>query len=313
MQSYYAYVKCPGTQQMRCPVNAYPHNWTVLELLRWTGAYFRSHAVESPRTAAEVLLAHSLGWERIDLYVRYDQPLTTDERERFKALIRRRLRGEPIGYITGRREFWSLLLTVGPSVLIPRPETERLVEAALVLLPDAADTPPRLVIDLGTGSGAVVLALASERPRHRFFACDRFLAALDLAHRNACDLGLAERVHFFAADWLAPIGAGAGGFDLIVSNPPYIPSDRIDDLQPEIRHFEPRSALDGGPQGTEVLAHLVAAAPPCLRPGGWLLLEIGHDQRTAVQDLAAADGRYAAVDCWQDYAGLDRVMRLKVK
>ena len=285
--------------------------WTILKVLTWTAERFRARNVESPRASAEILLAHALGLGRIDLYLRHDQPLESAELDRFRAMIRRRTAGEPVAYIVGEREFWSLPMGVDPSVLIPRPETELLVEAALAELPPSAEG-VRRVLELGTGSGAPVLAVASERPGHAYFASDRSPAALRAARANAIRNGLEGPVRFFCGDWLSPLRADAPPFDLIFSNPPYIASREIPDLQIEVARFEPRLALDGGPDGLAAIRRLIRETPAFLRRGGALLLEIGHEQRAAVEALAEANGRWSDARFRSDYAGRDRVVRLEV-
>ncbi len=286
-----------------------PAPWTVLTLLRRATDHFQDQGIDSPRAAAEILLAHALDCRRIDLYLRFDQPVEAAERDRFRDLVRRRLHREPVAYITGVREFWSLPLAVNPSVLIPRPETECLVEAALEALPQAAP-PPKRVLDLGTGSGAVVLALAKERPGHRFLATDRSPAALATARFNARRLSLEDRLEFLASDWFTPLRP-SHNWDLIVSNPPYISTATLAELAPEVAVFEPRQALDGGSEGLDCLSRLIAGAPGYLAPGGVLILEIGADQRRPVADLARKTAAYSSVDFRTDYAGRDRVTILR--
>lgn len=285
-------------------------NWTILKLLAWTTSYFKSHGIQSPRADAEILLAHTLASERIALYTHHDQPLNPDELRRFKAVIKRRAAREPVAYIVGRKGFWSLELAVTPAVLIPRPETECLVEKALEFLPCDAAANPRRVLELGTGSGAIILTLAKERPAHRFYALDRSVAALTVARMNARRAGLFGRVCFWAADWLDALRPGGPQFDLIVSNPPYIRAGDIAGLQPEIGRFEPRQALDGGPDGLQDLRRIIRQAPAFLTPGGRLLLEIGWDQAKALEVVAADCGLYDETTVFQDYSGLDRVLQL---
>lgn len=282
-------------------------DWTVLKLLEWTTAYFQSHDIDSPRSTAEILLAAVLDLERIDLYLRYDQPLQSTELQRFKTLIRRRVSREPVAYIVGRREFWSLDLMVSPDVLIPRPETECLVEQALPLLD--RDRPLR-VLDLGTGSGAIAIALAHEVPQHRYWASDVSEPAVRVARRNAIQHGLQDRVVFFCSAWMDALHPRRACFDLIISNPPYIPGGQIDRLQPEIAQFEPRGALDGGAGGIDCIRAILREAPRYLTATGTLLMEIGEDQRVHVERLAGEIGGYQPPVFFNDYAGAVRGVHL---
>ena len=283
-----------------------PPAWTVLELVKWTAGYFSRHQVESARSEAEILLAHSLGVRRIDLYLNHDQPLSDAELRQFKVLIKRRVGHEPLAYITGTREFWSLNLAVNPSVLIPRPETECLVEAVLPFL-ETADGTTRRVLDMGTGSGAIVIALAHEHPEHRYVAMDRSLAALQTARNNASAHRLAHCIDWFCGDWDAALAPGREAFDLIVSNPPYIRSRDLDGLQAEIRQHEPNLALDGSGDGLRCLQRIIETAHRFLNIGGWMALEMGYDQAGEVQSIANGVGCYGAVRVIKDYSGLDRV------
>lgn len=291
--------------------------WTITKLLEWTTSYFKSHNVDSPRTAAEILLAHILNLRRIDLYLRYDQPLSSDELTQFKTLIKRRIKREPVAYIVGVKEFWSMNFAVTRDVLIPRPETECLVEAALSLLPNASkhgsEFEPQRILELGTGTGAIVLALASRRTQHLFFASDRSLKALILARENAGHHGLDNDVGFFCGDWLAPLGNHKYRFDMIISNPPYIQTPAVRQLPPEIVEYEPLTALDGGPDGLDCLRIIIESAYLFLNPHGSLLLEIGHDQKTEVAEIIAAGGHYENVLFKQDYSGYDRVVQMQKK
>jgi len=285
--------------------------WTILNLLSHTRDYFAARGIEHPRADAEILLAHNLGLRRIDLYVQYDKPLTREELSRFREIVRRRARREPVAYITGEKEFWSLALKVTPAVLIPRPETECLVEAALAILAKDEGARARRVLDLGTGSGAIVLALAAERPHDVLVAVERSQSALSIARENADRHGTAPRIRFLAGDWFEPVGREEAAFDLIVSNPPYIRRGDLEGLQPEIRLFEPVSALDGGPDGTDCLSRIIQAAPRYLRPSGHLLLEIGHDQKPMLEALVEGAGCYDEMTFIRDYGGHDRVLRLR--
>ncbi|PWK82368.1 peptide chain release factor N(5)-glutamine methyltransferase [Fulvimonas soli] len=251
------------------------------------------------RIDAELLLAHALGRPRGWLFAHADDPVPADVQAAFSALVERRAAGEPVAYLVGSRGFWSLELEVTPATLIPRPETERLVELALERLP--ADRPCR-VADLGTGSGAVALALARERPRAQVLATDASAAALAVARRNAQRLGL-RNVAFAQGDWLAPLGGAT--FELIVSNPPYIEAGDPHLAQGDLR-FEPASALASGADGLDDIRRIVAGARARLASGGWLLFEHGWNQGEAARDLLRGAG-YAPVFTAQDLERRDRV------
>jgi len=283
--------------------------WTILNILQWTADYFASHGVDSPRTAAEILLADVLDLRRLDLYLRYDQPLEGEELRSFKKAIRRRIQREPVAYITGRSEFWSLELSVSPAVLIPRPETECLVEAALALIP-AADS--KTILEPGTGSGAIALVLARERPLVSILATDTSTAALEIAGRNIRHHGMEARIQLLEGKWFEPLNTGSL-FDMIVSNPPYIPTGDIPGLQPEVARYEPRRALDGGDDGLAAIRHLVESAYRYLNPRGYLLMEIGFDQSAAVKALVHTADQYMDFTVHKDYSGLDRVVQMRKK
>ena len=284
--------------------------WTLLQLVRWTTDYFQKHRIATPRSEAEILLAHSLGLRRIDLYLNHDQPLEKEELQRFKMLIKRRLSREPLAYITGTREFWSLDLAVNPAVLIPRPETECLVEAVLPFLDNPRRSPHR-VLDLGTGSGAITIALAREHPQHRYVAMDRSPEAVALARRNACAHGVDDCIRWFCGDWHTALAPRDTVFDLIVSNPPYIRSGDLTTLQPEIHEHEPLLALDGRADGLHSLRRIIEAAHRHLTVGGRLALEMGWDQADAVRAIAAGLDCYGPVRVVKDYSGLDRVAMME--
>jgi release factor glutamine methyltransferase len=287
--------------------------WTIIKLIRWATTYLKSHNIDSPRATGEILLARALKLKRIDLYLNFDQPLNDDELQRFKALIKRRIKREPVAYILGVKEFWSLELKVNQNVLIPRPETECLVEKALDLLSQSAFSPPQRILDLGTGSGAIVMALASQQPQHVYFASDRFWPAVEVARGNAERHEYSARIHFFVGDWFSSLNETKTGFDMIVSNPPYVPSDVIGGLQPEIRRFEPRAALDGAEDGLACFRTIIGTAHNHLKTAGVLIMEIGHDQRADVRRIAADGGRFEAFNCAKDYSGHDRVVWMRKK
>ncbi len=248
---------------------------------------------------AEWLLLHALARPRSWLYAHGDDVAPPDRVAAFEVLVARREAGEPVAYLTGRRGFWSLDLAVTPDTLIPREDTERLVELALARLPPGA---PSDVADLGTGSGAIALALARERPLARVVGVDRSDAALAVARGNARALGL-DRVTWLAGDWFGPLVGRR--FDVVVSNPPYLAADDPHLERGDLR-FEPASALASGADGLDDIRRLVAAAPEHLAPGGWLLLEHGHTQGAVVRGLLASAG-FEAVETARDLEGRDRV------
>ncbi len=271
--------------------------WTRMDLVRWTADFFKQHGVPSARLDAELLLAHTLGAKRMDLYMTFDQPVADAERARFRELVRRRAKERcPVAYLTETREFWSLPFRVTPDVLIPRPETELLVRTAI-------DLKPRRVVELGVGSGCVSAALARELPDTEIVAIDCSPAALEVARENLRRLGLEERVTLVEASGLAGL---SGPFDLVVSNPPYVPEADLAGLAPELGH-EPRVALDGGPDGLHVVRQICAEAPGVLERPGWLALEIGVGQANAVNELLRAAGA-AEVETYDDLAGITRVI-----
>ena len=286
--------------------------WTILKLLNWAASYFTSHDIDNPKSTAEILLSYALNLQRIDLYLQYDRPLSSDELSAFKQLVQRRRNREPVAYIVGNKEFWSLPLMVTRDVLIPRPDTECLVETALSILDHKPVDEPLRILDLGTGSGAIILSIASQCQGHVYFASDLSEKATALARANARENGLTH-VHFFTGDWLVPVRVSAKPFDLIVSNPPYIPSGEIPDLQAEICRYEPLSALDAGADGLRCLRDLVQNAWPYLKPGGHLIVEIGYNQKDDVTALARDAGQYEAISVRKDYGGNDRVVCMRRK
>ena len=268
---------------------------------------------EPPRADAEILLAHVLDLNRVDLYLRYDQPLTDRELARYKALIKRRVRREPVAYIIGKKGFWEMEFSVCPDVLIPRPETECLVEAALAILDARPNGDTMHILELGTGSGAIILTLAKQFPHHLYFASDRSMNAIEVALENAITAGVADRVRFFCADWFSSLGGGSEPLDMILSNPPYIPKDDLKGLMPEIYQFEPHQALDGGANGLSCLMQVIGSAYLFLKPGGHLILEIGHDQRKAIERIIDRTGRYRNIRFLKDYGAHDRVVSMEAK
>jgi release factor glutamine methyltransferase len=266
-------------------------------------ALLAAAGVDSPDLEARLLLERAAGLERTALIARSREDLVPEAARRYERLLSARAGRVPLAYLTGEREFWSLKFRVDARVLIPRPETETLIEAALERL-----APGARVADIGTGSGAIVIALASELGEGEFLAVDCSAEALAVARANAAAHGLAERIVFLQGHLLEPLSGRRGGLDALVSNPPYVPTGEIAGLEPEVRDHEPRSALDGGPDGLALIEPIVQGAPRLLRPGGWLLLEIGAGQATRVRDRLGSTGAYDTITTRRDLAGIERVV-----
>jgi release factor glutamine methyltransferase len=276
--------------------------WTVRRIIQWTTEDLSSRDVETARLDAEVLLAHVLGIDRLGLYLDLDRPLEPTERAAYREMITRRREREPVAYLTGNKEFWSLSFHVGPGVLIPRPDTEVLVEEALDLIP--TDAEGFHVVDVGTGSGCVALAIASERPRLKVLGIDIAAGAASLAALNAEKLGYSSRVSIFVGDLLDPV---APPLPLVVANLPYIPTESLDSLEPEISRWEPRGALDGGHDGLRQFRRLIGEANRVVAPGGSLVLEVGGDEQAQHVIGLLADG-WTIARVRRDYSGADRVV-----
>ena len=281
--------------------------WTVGRLLAWTTDWLATRGSESARLDAEVLLASVRGCPRIALYTAFDVPVGEAERARFRELVKRRGEGEPVAYLVGSREFFSLAFAVTKDVLVPRPETEGLVVRALDLGRGAAA--PRLV-DVGTGSGAIAAALAKPLPQATLAATDISVAALAVARGNAASHGVANRIEFVECDLLADPRL-AGPWDVIVSNPPYVRDDEFASLPRDVRLHEPRTALVAGPTGGEVIARLAAEAVTRLAPGGWLLVEGGPTVAAAVEAALTSVAGLVLGPTLKDAAGLPRIFQAR--
>lgn len=277
--------------------------WTILKLLDWTTAYFTEHGVPSPRLDAELLLSDVLTLKRIDLYLNFEKPVAPADLAKFKAMIQRRSKREPLQYIQGYTNFFGRRFNVTPDVLIPRPETEQLVAHTLDWL-DAHPNATR-VLDFGTGSGCIAITLALERPSLQVTAMDVSETALAVARGNAETLGV--NIQFVTPDLIR------GPVDLLISNPPYIPESEIVGLQPEVSRFEPHLALSGGEDGLAFYRQLLQDAPSLLTKGGALAIEIGAGQGDAIAALAAMVG------CWKvpvrhaDLTGTERILIFDLK
>lgn len=278
--------------------------WTVGRVLAWVTEDFASRGLDTPRLEAELLLCHALGCNRIQLIIDRDRPLIPDELATYRALVARRRNHEPVAYLRGEREFFGHRFLVDRRVLVPRPDTETLVEVALERTRDRSMF--GRMLDVCTGSGNVALSFAKERPTWRVIATDVSPEAIEVASHNAVRLGLAWSVSFATGDLFAPV-AGEPPFDVITANPPYIPTREIDGLASDIRDHEPRLALDGGEDGLSVVRRLVQQAPKHLVSGGLLALEIGSDQGQAVVDLMVQAG-WGDVGVKQDLGQRDRVV-----
>jgi release factor glutamine methyltransferase len=287
-----------------------PKTWTIKDLLRVTATYLGEKGVDNPRLDSEVLLAHHLKKDRMALYLEFDQPLTQEEISGYRGLIKRRVRREPLQYITGTQEFWSLDFSVDRRVLIPRPETEVLVEMAVERLkeiPLSKDHFPKF-LDMGTGCGAIAVSLAREVQDARIWATDISDKALEVARFNAKKHGVLDRIQFRRGDLWEAVEGENTPFDIILSNPPYVASEEYRDLPPEVRDYEPRLALDGKEGGMHYLFGIASAAPRYLKPGGWILLEMAPPQTEKTLSLIKRVGGYGKALRVKDYGRLYRVV-----
>jgi release factor glutamine methyltransferase len=284
---------------------------TLAEAIQQAAARLAAHKVENARLDAEVLLGHALGRDRAWLLVHMQDQLDEQGRLAYENSIGRRAVREPLQYITGLQEFWGLPFIVTSDVLIPRPETELVVEAA-VRTGKTTATP--VFVDLCTGSGCIAISLAKEHPQARIFATDRSRAALDIARRNALQNGVADRIRFLEGDLFMPLSGVdlIGRIDVITANPPYIRNDEFALLQPEVRDFEPEMALLSGPDGTEMAERIINAAATYLKPGGALIMEMGISQAESLRKFITYTGRYlSTIDILKDLAGIERVIVAK--
>jgi release factor glutamine methyltransferase len=272
---------------------------TVLEIIKRTTDFLTAKGIESPRLNAELLIGHALSRKRMQLYLEFERPLSETELEGIRPLVRRRGQREPLQYILGETDFCGLKLKVDRRVLIPRPETEQLIEQVKA----ACVQPPSRILDLGTGSGAIALSLAQAFPKANVTATDVSEDALTLARENAISAGCAERVTFVNSNWFAQIPTGE--FELIVSNPPYLSSEETSETAPEVRNFEPVHALTSADGGLADLTQIIADAPRFLAAGGVLALETGIGQHERLLTLLRAAG-FSRVESKRDLTGRDR-------
>jgi release factor glutamine methyltransferase len=281
---------------------------TVLSLIRKSTDFFTEKGIGEAKLSAEHLLAHVLREKRLQLYLRFDQPVKEEELAEFRALVRRRLDHEPVQYIVGSTEFYGLEFAVSPAVLIPRPDTEHLIDAILDFRKSGRIGDTLRVLDIGTGSGAIAVALAAQLPGVHVTGTDISPEALALAGANAARHALDERIDFVAHDIFdGGIGSAAAPFDIVVSNPPYIPQSEIDTLQPEIRNFEPLIAATDGGDGLRFYHRIAARIDELLAPDGLLVFEVGAGQAPAVMDILREAGM-RDIDSRADYGGIERVV-----
>jgi release factor glutamine methyltransferase len=282
---------------------------TVHDIINEATNDFEAVGIPSARLDAEVLLSFSLGCDHLEFYKNPDMTISETKLSAFRNLIFRRSQWEPVAYITGRKEFWTFVLEVNSSVLIPRPDTEIIVEEALNLC-RKMDSSEIKILDIGTGSGAIAIALASEITGAKVVATDISLPALNLAQKNAAALGLKEKIDFRQGDLFEPLD---DIFDIIVCNPPYIAADEYEKLPAGVKDYEPREALLAGKSGLEFYEKLIYQAAGFLKKNGWLLLEIGAKQEAGVRGIMEAAGFYDSIEMRRDYAGLPRVMKARRK
>jgi release factor glutamine methyltransferase len=299
--------------------------WTVLELIDWSRDYLKEKGFENARLETELLLSHALSLKRIELYLAFERQLNEGELARYKALLKRRLAGEPVQYVTGCAAFMFSEFEVTPAVLIPRPETEALMEFALRVIGEMAAAPrvalassqagavgacedELVVADIGTGSGVIATTVAQKIPDCRVYATDPSRDALEVAARNAERAGVAGQISFLEGKLLDPLREEGleGRVCALISNPPYVPTGDIPGLPSDVRDFEPRGALDGGPDGLDVIRGIAQDGAAFLVPGGALILEVGDGQAETVTELLSES--LESVEVHKDYAGRDRIV-----
>jgi release factor glutamine methyltransferase len=281
--------------------------WNIGGLLDWTARFLADKGSESPRLDTEVLLAHALGCRRIELYTRYEEEASAEARQRFRELVRRRVEGCPVAYLVGAKEFFALRLEVNPAVLIPRPESEFIVMECLRLAKPMAQ--PK-ILEIGTGSGNIAVAVAKGHPAAELTAVDLSADALTVARRNAERHGVAERIRFLQGDLFEPLAAGER-FAFILSNPPYIAEAEMSSLPAGVRDYEPHLALNGGPGGYSVVDRIISAAANHLEAVGYLILEIGAPQEKHVREQIERQGGYQVAATIHDYSGHARVVQAR--
>lgn len=282
--------------------------WTVQRILQWTTNYLRQQNVESPRLEAELLLAHAKNCQRILLYTEFETPLTNDERSRMRDYVKRRAAREPLAYITGHKEFYGREFSVGRGVLVPRPETETLIDVGLELLPAGMAA---TVGEVGFGSGCIAVTLAKQRPKLQILASDTSESALEFATANVARHGVADRVELINGSGFEPFRERELRFDGIVSNPPYVRDDELSGLQAEVRDHEPVQALTSGADGLELTRQLISEAPELLKPHGWMVVELDPAQCETAAALFRAAGFESTV-IHKDLNGDPRIVQARL-
>ena len=283
---------------------------TILHVINWATDYLRSKGLATPRLDAELLLSHLLNTDRVGLYVNYKETLDETRLIEFKELLDRRALKEPISYILGYKEFWSIRFKVDRRVFIPRPETELLVEEVVKIVRKEYNSKKVNILDIGTGAGTIAISLAKEIGDVRIFATDISRDAVELASENAREQSIYSKIIFGVGDLFSPFKI-RGLFDLVVSNPPYIPTHELNDLQDDIKNYEPKQALDGGEEGLSFIKRIINEAPLYLKDSGWLLIEIGYNQAGKIEEIFNRSGYFYSPEIIKDYRGFNRVVKAK--
>lgn len=278
--------------------------WTPLKLLNWTKDHFASKGIQSPRLEAELLLSAALDCRRIDLYARHDEVVPAEKLGGYREMVKRRAAREPTQYVLGQTEFCGLVFKSDPRALIPRPETEIIIEVTTELAGDLAEP---LLVDVGTGSGVLAVTAALRLPQAKIVACDISAEALSLAHENAEHHRVLERIELHCGDFEEVLAGPAGGVAVAMANLPYVREEELVGLAPEVREHEPRAALVAGPDGTEMLARFIAFAPALLKPGGHLVMEVGFGQADHIRPMIEKANELELVRFEKDFSGIERV------
>lgn len=296
----------PGTS---APAAASSEPWTIQRILSWTTEHLRKHGCESPRLESEILLAHAQKCPRIQLYANYHTEVSEQTRAQMRELVKRRIRHEPVAYLVGHKEFYSLDFNVEPGVFIPRPETETLINQGLEKL-----TPVNQpnILELCTGSGCIAVTLAKRLPKSRVIAVEKNPIPLRVSRSNAEKQQVQDRVQILEGDLYAPVPTDGPRFDLIVSNPPYVRSDEIPGLVADVRDHEPHAALDGGDDGLDMIRVIIAQAPKYLKPGGWLMLEMDPAQIEATHEIARQSRQWTTQQTYRDLFDDERCIGLQL-